>query len=164
MKSLRILGLGLLAATIIGSGAARAQIVAPTQVQTVNPTDLFQDIPRGVSASTNVYASGPQIAGAPGYVNLGAATTGNSYTFAKAQVDMFMQPAGTLAAVTLVTEPNPSDGQRECFLSTQTTTALTITANSGQTMGTGAAPTAGVANVPLCITYQLSSASWLRSP
>lgn len=161
MKTLRF-ALFTAAATLCGFiGGAYAQVTA-NAVPTVHQGDLVPVVPNGQPSAQGQYANPAQISGAPGYVNLGVATTGNSYTFAKAQTNMFMQPAATLAAVTLVTEPNPSDGQRECFLSTQTTTALTWTANTGQTMGSTI--TAGVANTPLCIEYQLSAATWYRAP
>src|SRR5579859_2620652 len=102
----RILGFALAGALLLAGGAL-AQIVTLPIVQNVGTADLIQIIPNGVPASTNVYASPQQIAGVPGYVNLGVATTGNTYTFGNSQVFMLMQPAGTLAAVTLVTAPNP---------------------------------------------------------
>lgn len=52
---------GLTAIGLLIAGVAVAQIVTPPQVQTVNPADLFQDIPNGVSATTNVYASALQL-------------------------------------------------------------------------------------------------------
>ena len=41
-----------------GAGAALAQFVTPATVTNLSDTDLIQDIPNGVSASTNVYATG----------------------------------------------------------------------------------------------------------
>lgn len=146
---------------LIGAGVALAQSYPPPQVSNVGTTDLIQIVPNGNPSVGNQYATPQQIAGVPGYVNLGVATSGNTYTYTNSQIFMLMQPSGTLAAVTLTTAPNPSDGQRECFLSTQTTTSLTWNANTGQTMGPTI--TAGVANTAICITYVKSSATWIRS-
>ena len=51
----------LCASALLASSVAIAQIVVPTKVSAINSTDLFKDIPRGVSASTNVYASAAQL-------------------------------------------------------------------------------------------------------
>lgn len=154
--------LAAIAVLSLGVGAALAQqnLIVPV-VPTVGTTDLFADVVNGYPTAQTSFATAAQIAGVPGYQNLGVATTGNTYAYNKAQVFMFMQPAGTLAAVTLTTEANPSDGQRECFLSTQTTTALTWNANTGQTIS--GAPTAGVANTGACMTFVKSLSTWLRS-
>lgn len=41
-----------------GAGLALAQFVTPATVTNASDTDLVQDIPNGVSASTNVYVTG----------------------------------------------------------------------------------------------------------
>lgn len=140
-----------------------AQIVVPTapRVATVGSTDLFQDIVGGNPTVGNFYVTAAQIAGVPGYVKV-VPLTAFSLTFANSQTNMILNPAGTLATGTLTTAANPSDGQRECVLSTQTQTALTWSANTGQTITNG--PTALVANVPVCMTYSASNLTWDRSP
>jgi hypothetical protein len=142
--------------------AAYAQTIQVPQAQNINTNDLIKVIPHGAPTVGDVYATPAQITGVPGYINEGVATSGNTYTFGNSTTSIFMQPAATLAAVTLTTAANPSDGQRECFLSTQTTTALTWNANTNQTIN--GAPTAGVANTPICVTYVAKTATWYRSP
>ena len=144
------------------AGIALAQTYPPPVVGTVGTADLFQDVVNGTGQSQSNYASAAQIAGVPGYVNGGVAVTAWTYTFGNSTTDYFIQPAGTLATGTLTAAASPSDGQRECFLSSQTQTALTWSANTGQTMNN--APTAGVANVPACMTFSKASATWYRSP
>lgn len=63
-----IAGVSLLA---LGATAI-AQIVTPTQVTQINPGDLFQDIPNGVPATTNVYAPAPMLG------NYSASLAGNN--------------------------------------------------------------------------------------
>ena len=53
------------------------------------------------------------------------------------------------------------DGQRFCLVSTQTQTAMTAVANTGQTI-VGTAVTALVANVQVCWVYRTSTLSWYR--
>lgn len=53
--------IGLALAGLLFAGAALAQIVVPSTVASINPGDLFQDIPNGVAATTNVYASALQL-------------------------------------------------------------------------------------------------------
>jgi hypothetical protein len=149
----------------VAGGVAIAQSYAPPQVTSVGTNDLFPDIVAGQARGQTQYATAAAIAGVPGYVNGGAATTAFTYTFGNTQVSYFIQPAGTLATGTLTTAPLPGDGQRECFLSTQTQTALTWTANSTSiTQSISGAPTAAVANTPVCMTWNAANATWYRSP
>jgi len=135
--------------------------VIPT-VTNVGTTDLFQDVVGGQPAAGRVFATAAQINGVQGYYNMGAFnTTSASYTVGNAVTNVFGYPSGTATLVTLTMPASPGDGQRVCFLSTQTTSTLTFTANTGQTVTNG--PTAGVANVPLCMTYVASIATWERS-
>jgi hypothetical protein len=53
--------IGLSLALVALSAAALAQIVTAPLVSSINPTDAFQDIPNGVPATTNVYASASQL-------------------------------------------------------------------------------------------------------
>lgn len=143
---------------LLGGSAAFAQI---PRVTSVSPTDLFQDVVNGIPGPGNSYATGAQVSGISAYKNGGVVSTAWTYTFTSGQQYYFVQPAGTLATGTLTTEANPGDGQRECFFSTQTQTAITWTANTGQTID-GSKPTAGVANTLQCMIYVAASASWFR--
>lgn len=141
---------------------ALAQTYTPPVLLNIAPTDIVPDTPAGGQSAQSTFTTPAQIAGVPGYSNGGAVVTGFSYTFGHAVTDYFVQPAGTLATGTLTTEAFPSDGQRECFLSTQTQTALTWAVPAGQAINN--APTAGVANTPICITYVKTAATWFRAP
>lgn len=152
---------GLLAVPfLITGGIAGAQSIVP-QVPTVGTTDLFLDVVNGYPQASSQYVTAAQIAGVPGYV-YNVPLTAFSLTFGNSQTDMILNPAGTLATGALTTAANPSDGQRECVLSSQTQTALTWSANTGQTIV--GAPTALVANTSVCETFVKSLAAWERSP
>lgn len=163
MKS-RIVMTALVAAGLAGYSIVAAAQTPPPAVSTLTPSkDLVQVLPLGQATPNNSYANPGQIAGAPLYTNGGVASTAFSVTFGAGVTNYFIQPAGTLATGTLTTQASPvTDGQRECFLSTQTQTALTWNANTGQSIN--GAPTAGVANTPICIQYQASNATWYRAP
>ncbi len=150
-------------AIVVGLGVvAIAQSLPNLPVlSVVNANDLFQDIVHGAPQAGNFYVTAAQIAGVPGYTKV-IPVTAFSLTFANTQTDMILIPAGTLATGTITTAPNPSDGQRECVISSQTQTALTFTANTGQTVTNG--PTALVALTPVCMTYSASNLTWNRSP
>lgn len=149
-----LLAAGLFAA---GSAVAIAQVISvPTQA-TIGTTDLIQVVPGGVPSAGNAYVTPAQISGAPGYTKT-VPLTGFNLTFTNSQVWMLLYPAGTLATGTITTAPNPSDGQRECIRSSQTQTALTFTANTGQTIGT--ALTALTAGTAVCYTFSKSNATW----
>jgi hypothetical protein len=64
-----------------------------------------------------------------------------------------INPAGTLATGTILLPLNPSDGQRFSITSTQTQTALTVTANTNDSIVGG--PSALVANTPVVLRYSL---------
>ena len=160
--------LGVVSALAISAALIAATpngIITTTVVPTVTnvaPTDLFRDVQLGVPTAGSAYATAAQINGPQGYYNMGAFnTTSASYTAGNAVTNIFGYPTGTATLVTITMAPNPADGQRVCFLSTQTTSTLTFTANTGQTVTNG--PSAGVANVPLCMTYVASTATWERS-
>ena len=157
---LRLLA-GLAIAALLSIGAVQAQVTLP-QVTSVDPTDLIQVVPNGAPSAGNKYSTAAKINGVVGYANGGAATTGWTFTMANGQTNYFIQPAGTLATGVLTLPPNPGDGQRACFLSTQTQTAITWTANTGQSLSN--APTAGVAMVPQCMQFSATTATWYRSP
>jgi hypothetical protein len=148
------------ALSLAGIGVAVAQVFVPSVLQ-VNPNDLIAVLVHGNVGPSASYATQVQLTGPVGYHDDGVQTTAFTYTFASGQVNYVIRPAGTLATGTLRTEANPGDGQRECFFSTQTQTALTWTANTGQTMGSDK-PTAGVANTLQCIMYEAASATWHR--
>ena len=61
-------------------------------------------------------------------------TTGYSYVFAAGTQVLVMNPAGTLAAVTITMPASPSDGMTITFSSTKQITALTLNGNTGQTI------------------------------
>ena len=167
MKERILTILAVLAVPFIGYAVAQGvynpQIPPPAQLTTIGTSDLIQVIPGGVGGVPNKYATAAQIDGVPGYTYT-TPLTAFSLTFANGQTNMILAPAGTLATGTVTTQPSPvSDGQRECVMSTQTQTALTVTANTGQTI---AAPTvtALVAVTPVCWTYVAAQATWWRSP
>lgn len=166
MKVSKFIKIASLSSIVVGclSFAAIAQynnIAKPPLLANVTPQDLFQDIPGGNVSVGNFYVTAAQIAGVPGYTK-SVPLTAFSLTFTNTQTDLILNPAGTLATGTITAAPMPSDGQRECVLSTQIVTALTWNANAGQTINN--APTALAANVPVCFTYSAANLTWDRSP
>jgi hypothetical protein len=145
------------------AGAAVAQTISVPQVVNVGPSDLFNDVVGGQPRAGNQYATAAQIAGVPGYHSFGTISADPAYTVPNGVTDLFGHGASTITAVTITTEPNPADGKRECYWADQTTTTLTWTANTGQTINANV-PAAGVAKTSSCITYQASSATWFASP
>jgi len=87
-----------------------------------------------------------------------APTTGFSYTFAAGVNVLVMNPAGTLATGTITMPASPSDGMTITFSSTRTITALTVNANTGQSIVS--APTVLPANQAGAYVYRLSNTTW----
>jgi hypothetical protein len=164
----KILGLSLLALLTIGSvafaqtpnGAGNTVPNVPL-VQTVGPTDLFQDVVNGSPSVGNQYATAGQIAGVPSFV-LQVPLTGFSLTFGNSQTYMILNPAGTLATGTITMAPAPANGQRACTTDTQIQTAIVFAANSGQTI-VGNPTAEATAPWTVCFTYVAASSAWIRS-
>jgi len=76
---------------------------------------------------------------------------------------LYLNPAGTLATGTLTMMLTPGDGQRFCLEDSKTQTAITIQANTGQTLASYgvATPTALVANTLYCWVYFAAQAAWV---
>jgi hypothetical protein len=87
-----------------------------------------------------------------------APTTGFSYTFAAGVNVLVMNPAGTLATGTITMPAAPADGMTITFSSTKTITALTVNANTGQSIVS--APTVLPANQAGAYVYRLSNTTW----
>lgn len=152
--------LGACGALVLAS-LALAQVITVPVVQSLGPTDLVQVIPQGQPSAQSVYASPGSIAGVEAY-SYQIPLTAFAITV-PAHVDfLYLNPAGTLATGALTMEPTPSDGQRFCLQDTQTQTAITVSANTGQSLGGIAAPTALVANTRYCWFYNRPLASWIR--
>lgn len=85
-------------------------------------------------------------------------TTGFSYTFASGTQTLVINPAGTLASGTVTMPASPVDGMVITVVSTQQVTAVTVAANTGQTMVGGAAQL--IPNQPLSFMYRLGNTTW----
>ena len=83
--------------------------------------------------------------------------TGFSYTFTTSNT-LVMNPAGTLATGTITMPASPSDGMTVTFSSTQTITALTVNANTGQTIRN--AVTGMFAGQSCSYVYRAASTTW----
>lgn len=86
-------------------------------------------------------------------------TTGYSYVFAAGTQVLVMNPAGTLAAVTITMPASPSDGMTITFSSTKQITALTLNGNTGQTIVGGVNSLAPYQVVSFI--YRSASTTWL---
>jgi hypothetical protein len=85
-------------------------------------------------------------------------TTGFSYTFAAGVQVLVIQPAGTLATGTVTMPAAPTDGMTIAVVSTQQVTAVTVSANTGQSIV--GAPSQLVPNQPLSWVYRLANTTW----
>jgi len=85
-------------------------------------------------------------------------TTGFSYTFAAGVQVLVINPAGTLATGTITMPASPSDGMTITVESTQQVTAITVNANTGQSI-VGAASQL-IPNQSLSWIYRLANTTW----
>lgn len=85
-------------------------------------------------------------------------TTGFSYTFAAGVNVLVMNPVGTLATGTITMPAAPADGMTISFSSTQAITALTVNANTGQSIV--GAPTSLSAGGGASFIYRLANTTW----
>lgn len=89
-------------------------------------------------------------------------TTGFSYTFATGTTTLIANPAGTLATGTITMPGSPADGMVVTFMSTQEVTALTISGNTGQSIG-GSQTTQLPANSAMSFVYRQANTTWYRN-
>lgn len=89
-------------------------------------------------------------------------TTGFSYTFATGTTTLIAAPAGTLATGTITMPGSPADGMVITITTTQEITALTISGNSGQSIG-GTQVAQMPANSAMSFVYRLSNTTWYRT-
>ena len=86
-------------------------------------------------------------------------TTGFTYTFASGTTTLIANPAGTLATGTITMPAAPADGMVITVTSTQPITALTVNANTGQTINNGGALGLQAGGV-LSYMYNLANTKW----
>lgn len=86
-------------------------------------------------------------------------TTGFTITIADNTSTLILNPAGTLATGTVTLPANPIDGQIIRIATSQIVTALTISANSGQTMADAFSTTLGAGSGKSYI-YHLAGTVW----
>lgn len=86
--------------------------------------------------------------------------TGFAYTVPNGTPALVLTPAGTIAAGTITMPPNPPDNQPLRLTCSQTVTALTISANAGQTVV--GAPTTITPATPVEFFYNVANATWYR--
>jgi hypothetical protein len=160
----RKLLLALIAGAAGVAGYAFAQTVPVPNVTNIGQNDLVQIIPGGQPTSGNVYAAAGRVGGQYEYsyqvpVTAFTITPANGINF------LYLNPAGTLATGTLNMPATPGDGQRFCIEDSQTQTAITVAANTGQTLASygGAAVTALTANTVYCWFYIQNQAVWVRT-
>lgn len=162
------------AALVLAGGYALAQTAPTFQSAHVNPTDLFPHAVNGVATAQTQFVTAPQISGPEGYfaLNKGADAHGDTltYTATAGVVNIFAYATtSAITSVTITTEANPGDGQRECYVSVgEATTTLTFTANTGQSLNAAvaaisSASAASTTNTSICITYVANQATWYRS-
>ena len=156
-----------LLAALLASTAAFAQTgpaVTPMPgapiAPAMNQDDAFMFAYHGVGGVPPGYAH-PGMAGA--FLNESdvVPVTGFTITPADNISLLFLNPAGTLATGTITFPAHPGSGQAFCWLSSQTQTAVTMTANTGQTL-VGTAVTAGVAGTEYCWRYIAATSTWYR--
>lgn len=88
-------------------------------------------------------------------------TTGFTLTMTDLQSVVSLNPAGTLAAGTIVLPPTQTDGKSVSIWSSQTITALTLSTSNGATFAP-AAPTTIAANAALEFVYDKVNNQWHR--
>lgn len=131
-------------------------------VPSLNQNDVVQVLPRGVPSARGAYANPGWIGGLFQYSQQ-TPLTGFSITVPAHTSFLYLTPAGTLATGTITMEANPSDGQNLCFQSTQVNTAITYTANTGQSFGgISNGTTYATANTRICWLYNASTTTWYR--
>jgi hypothetical protein len=123
-------------------------------------TDILPVVRAGVTSSESVAQI---IALAQSTINaysVQTPVTAFSITIANGINSLILNPAGTLATGTIIMPAAPVDGQIENVSTTQTITALTVSANAGQTILN--TPTTLAEGTSFSYQYNLSTTTWFR--
>lgn len=88
-------------------------------------------------------------------------TTGFSYTFASGTQTLVINPAGTLATGTITMPASPVDGMTVTISTTQEITALTLSGNTGKSIG-GTQVARFPANSAMQFVYRSANTTWYR--
>lgn len=158
LRSLRKFWTVAVIGVVIGGGLAVAQAPHPL-IPSLAGTE-FVEIDNGVSAS-KVFATLNQLAALPvAAYSRQVPLTGFSLTIGPGVGYLVLDPAGTLATGTVTMPAAPADGQTAGVASSQTITALTVSANAGQTISNAVTTLApgGVA----AYVFVKSNTKWYR--
>jgi hypothetical protein len=159
-----LIGAFLAAAAFAASiGLANAQQITPVvPVQQILSGDVVW-MSHGYGSVPTPFADAGLVGGVLHEWDL-VPVTGFSFTPGNTVTLLFLNPAGTLGTGTITFPANPSEAQEFCWLSSQTQTAITMTANTGQSIVNGAlgSVTAGVAGTLYCWRYIGVTATWYR--
>jgi hypothetical protein len=158
MKFFRAIPAAVLSALLGLGGSSLAQQTPPV-LSPMHQGDLVQVVPNGLAGAQSVYAS-PGAIGGQESVSYQVPVTGFSITIPNNISLLFLNPAGTLATGTIIMPAVPNDGQRVCWTSNQIQTAVTVSANTGQTLAGAATETAGAVGSRYCRTYIALTATW----
>jgi hypothetical protein len=152
----------LFAGVLAIAGYAVAQVTLPP-LTPVNQNDYVQIIKGGVGTAQSVYAPAGMVGAQYEYTYLVPVT---SFNIVAGNIGyLYLNPAGTLAAGTLTLPANPGDGQGFCLQDTQTQTAITIQAATGQALASFgvATPTALVAGTIYCWFFDKTLGVWIET-
>ena len=144
-------------------GNSYASLVATVRANSVPKGTYTSTSDRGPvwSDGTNwIVAATVNVSGSDPSVSYQVPLTGFSIAVAAGILTLNLEPAGALAAGTLVMPATPYDNQQLIVMSTQTITALTVSPAAGQSIK--AAPTTIAANTSFKYRYKASNTTWYR--
>jgi hypothetical protein len=141
-----------------GNTAAVAAYTGPVGEVVVNTDDNSLHVQDGAAAGGHRVA--PDDTAHVDPYSYQAPTTGFSITIANGVNLLILDPGGTLASGTVTMPASPLDGQQAQVASSQAITALTVAANTGQTIK--GAPTTVAANGAFAFVYRAANTTWYR--
>lgn len=163
LKSYRVsmlalpLAVVLALAALFGLDRLQAQNAGQVQ-QTVTGSELVQIIPSNTAAI--VYTSTSSLRDGRMWV-YNAPLTGFTLTMTDVQSVVSLNPAGTIAAGTIVLPPTLTDGKTVSIFTSQTITALTLSTSNSATF-VPAAVTTLAANASVEYVYDKANNQWHR--
>ena len=148
------------------SGLAFAQTAVIPQAQVLHQNDLDQILPLGSPAQGGLYVALPAASAMEFYQVISPSGAGFVITPTNFVTFLLLSSSTTLATGGLFMEAGPADGQRFCVEDTGVQSAITISANTGQTLYTNTSistPTNFAAGTVYCWLYVGTLAEWLRT-
>ena len=160
MKKILYSALGAVAIGAAALSLALAQVIVIPNIAQHSASDTIQVVPNGQPSAASQYEPWNGVTNVYGYYKNGTGTTNLTLTTGANISYVHFGNASAIAYLYLYLPAAPLDGAKNCYFSIGAVTAMTLYANTGQTLNN--AITAMSANTQYCYLYGASNTTFDR--